>query len=180
MVSTQPIFTASLNAAPSVFLTSTTKPVARRKTVDERLEDFFKDSRIGERRRLENFRGDRKIEAYRGKQNGQDFINKLTTKFETETTPELYLIRNMKPVKESGSKTPRWLDNATVLVVDKGRSQVQVYRDTLGKSQDGILVKIFRTYNQSVIRHFESFAHMRQDKYIMGLISKMTKKNLIK
>ena len=79
-----------------------TNPIApRRKTVDERLHDFFENSRIKERRPLENFRGDRKIEAYRGK----GFINKITTKLPTETTPKLELIRNMTEVMIDGKRT---------------------------------------------------------------------------
>ncbi len=151
-----------------------TNPIApRRKTVDERLHDFFENSRIKERRPLENFRGDRKIEAYRGK----GFINKITTKLPTETTPKLELIRNMKEVMIDGKRT--YLDNATVLISNEGRGIVQVYRNVLGETDKGICVKIFRTYHQSVKRFFDSFADMRQDKYIMELVTNIAKKKLV-
>jgi len=151
------------------------KPViTRRKTVDERLEDFIENSKIAERRPLENFRGDRRIEAYRGK----GYINKITIKLPTENTPQLELIRNMKPVINKNGKKAMYVDNATVLVADGGRGIVQVFRKAPGTTEQGICVKIFRTYHQSVKRFFDSFADMRKDKYIMGLISKMTNKKL--
>lgn len=167
---------------PSVTIASTnsyinqdnTRPIrTRRKTVDERLQDFFENSKINERRPLENFRGDRKIEAFRGK----GFINKITTKLPTETTPKLEFIRNMQEVVINGKRT--YLDNATILISNEGRGMFQVYRNVLGESDKGICVKVFRTYHQSVRRLFNSFADMRQDKYIMSLLSQIMHKKLI-
>ena len=146
--------------------------VTRRKTVDERLEDFFRNSKEGEWRPLENFRGDRTIEAYRGK----DFVNKITTKLPTEKTPHLQFIRFMKEVPIKGSSKPNFVDHAAVLIANKGRGIFQVFRQAPGTDDRSICVNVFRTYNQSVRRFFDSVADMRQDKYIMSLLAQITKK----
>lgn len=146
--------------------------IIRRKTVDERLQDFFENSKEGDRQPLENFRGDRKIEAYRGK----GFVNKVTTKLPTETTPKIEFIRYMKEVPIKGSAKPNFVDHATIMITNEGRGIFQVYKQAPGTSDTSILVKVFRTYHQSVQRFFSSVAEMRQDKYIMSLLKQITKK----
>lgn len=119
-------------------------------------------------RKLENFNGERRITVYRGK----DYMNKTIQKLDSG----LMLVRTLANV---GTKDkPQLVTKAVMLRAPK--ADVFVYLDQWGNPQKGIHVDVNRRDGfEPYQKKYDSFMHMRQDKFLMYLLEKFTGKKLL-
>lgn len=132
------------------------------------LNCMYKNLPPNSTRKLENFNGVRRLSVYRGK----DFMNKTIQKLDSG----LMFVRTLANV---GTKDdPQLVTKAVLLRAPK--ADFFVYLDQWGNPQKGLHVDVNRRDGFGPYqKKYDSFMHMRQDKYLMSLLEKFTGKKLL-